>query len=546
MGQLGRYEILAELGRGAMGTVYQARDPKIDRTVALKTISVNGATAAEEEEYRQRFFREAQAAGKLAHPGIVTIFDICEDETTKTPYIVMEYIAGATLEQMTQPGNLPTPATALEWARQLAEALHYAHTQGIIHRDIKPANIIVTEEGRAKITDFGIAKLALTDFTMAGQVLGTPSFMSPEQLTGEKMDGRTDLFSLGIILYSLLTGGKPFTGENLTEVTFKVAYKDPPAVTQLVPSLSPEFDYVIARALAKSPSHRYQNGEEFAADLEDLIAAQTPRSRGAAKIAAWGETTLRNAASEPPLNLGKARALSGSTDSSQSASASAAAKTALLSKPAQPSTANLQGGDAGSKTSSDQNFSAGRKRTALFMRALGLPLTIRVAAIAALLFAVIIPYEAMHRPAPPVESQPVPPVAASHPATVAEEPLNMILPEPLVPKDPEKSAMLRIRCIHPFHSAELSLWIDGHPVKTWPLNGAGFKKKYGFMKTPIMGSFTHSFPIVPGNHLIRVRVATKNEAYDETQQIEGGFHARAETKLQITFGRAGEMQLEWE
>src|SRR5438874_1398682 len=279
--RLGRYEIVAELGHGAMGTVYQARDPRINRTVAIKTVQLRGASAEDDKEYLERFFREAQAAGKLAHPGIVTVYDVGEDEASKTPYIVMEYIAGATLEAMGQKGI--ELATVLELTKQLAEALHYAHAQGIVHRDIKPANIIVTGEGRAKITDFGVAKLTVSEFTQTGQVLGTPSYMSPEQLAGGKIDGRSDLFSLGVTLYTLLTGAKPFGGETVSEITFKVAYQDPVPATQLNAALTPDYDYVLQRALAKKAEERYRTGQEFAADLGDLSARTQPRSQRAAR-----------------------------------------------------------------------------------------------------------------------------------------------------------------------------------------------------------------------------------------------------------------------
>ncbi|MCI0348229.1 MAG: serine/threonine protein kinase [Acidobacteriales bacterium] len=261
-----------------MGTVYQARDPHIDRVVAIKTISVQSAEGAD-DEYRQRFFREAQAAGKLAHPGIVTVHDIGEDEATRIPFIVMECIAGQTLEQTMRSAGQRLPlATTLELVKQIAEALDYAHAQGIVHRDIKPANIIVTQEGRAKITDFGVAKLTLTDYTMPGQVLGTPSYMSPEQLSGEPVTGQSDLFSLGVILYSMLTGDRPFSADTVTALTFLVVYKDPTPVTELNTTLGTEFDHVIGRALAKKPADRYQRGLELAGDLEDLSQGRAPRS----------------------------------------------------------------------------------------------------------------------------------------------------------------------------------------------------------------------------------------------------------------------------
>jgi serine/threonine-protein kinase len=280
MHQLGRYEIVAELGRGAMGAVFRARDPKIDRTVAIKTISVPAGAAKDFEHYRQRFFREAQAAGRLSHPGIVTIYDVGEDEAAHTPFIVMECVEGESLDRLVAvaSGALPRAST-LELVQHIAEALDYAHGQGIVHRDIKPANIMVTAAGQPKIADFGIAKLAQAETTMPGQVVGTPAYMSPEQLNGKAVDGRSDLFSLGVIAYWLLTGIKPFDGYTLTEICVQVVTKDPAPPSQVAPGISQDHDYVLSRALAKDPALRYQRASEFAADLEDLRAGNKPRSR---------------------------------------------------------------------------------------------------------------------------------------------------------------------------------------------------------------------------------------------------------------------------
>jgi hypothetical protein len=280
MHQLGRYEIVAELGRGAMGAVFRARDPKIDRTVAIKTISVSAVASRDIEHYRQRFFREAQAAGRMSHPGIVTIHDVGEDETTHTPFIVMECVEGNSLDRLvatTSTGKLPRDM-ALKLLQQIAEALDYAHKQGIVHRDIKPANVMVTTEGQPKIADFGIAKLAMAETTLPGHVVGTPAYMSPEQLNGKGVDGRSDLFSLGVIAYWLLTGVKPFDGETLTEICVQVATKDPAPPSEISHNLNMDFDYVLSRALAKDPAMRYQNGQELAADLDDLCAGKKPRS----------------------------------------------------------------------------------------------------------------------------------------------------------------------------------------------------------------------------------------------------------------------------
>lgn len=280
MHQLGRYEIVAELGRGAMGAVFRARDPKIDRTVAIKTISVPASSKHDAEHYRQRFFREAQAAGRMSHPGIVTIYDVGEDETTQTPFIVMECVEGNSLDRLVAatPAGKLLREIALKLLRQIAEALDYAHRQGIVHRDIKPANIMVTAEGQPKIADFGIAKVAMAETTLPGHVVGTPAYMSPEQLNGKAVDGRSDLFSLGVIAYWLLTGVKPFDGDTFTEICVQVVTKDPTPPSEIMPGLSFDFDYVLSRSLAKDAAMRYQSGSEMAADLDDLSVGKKPRS----------------------------------------------------------------------------------------------------------------------------------------------------------------------------------------------------------------------------------------------------------------------------
>ena len=268
---LGRYELVAELGRGAMGVVYKARDPRIDRFVAVKTISLVGANPEEALEYRERFFQEAQAVGRLVHPGIVTVFDVGEEPETRTPYIVMEYVDGPSLNALLSEkgGKLPLE-TALQLTEQLAEALDCAHGQGVVHRDIKPANILVNSNGQAKITDFGIAKLNLAHLTLPGHVLGTPAYMSPEQLNGDPLDGRSDLFSLGVILYNMVSGHRPFQGNSVTTVCFKLANHDPLPPSAMDPDLPHGVDAIILRAMAKDPAERYQRGFEFALDVREL------------------------------------------------------------------------------------------------------------------------------------------------------------------------------------------------------------------------------------------------------------------------------------
>jgi serine/threonine protein kinase len=269
--RFGRYEILAELGRGAMGVVYKARDPKINRLVAVKTISLAGQPPEDEQEYRERFHREAEAAGRLSHPGIVTIFDVGEEPETRAPYIVMEFVGGQSLDKLLSGEDRRLPLeVALQLTHELAEALDCAHGQGVVHRDLKPANILLTEEGHAKIADFGVAKLNLANHTLGGRALGTPAYMSPEQLNGEAVDGRSDLFSLGIVLYTILTGYRPFQGNSALTVSYKVVNRDPIPATVLETELPQGLDYIISRAMAKDPAQRYQRGMEMALDIQDL------------------------------------------------------------------------------------------------------------------------------------------------------------------------------------------------------------------------------------------------------------------------------------
>jgi predicted Ser/Thr protein kinase len=269
--RIGRYEITGELGRGAMGAVYKALDPQIGRTVALKVILTRDLPPADLATYKERFYREARAAGKMSHPGIITVHDIAED-AYGTPYLVMEYVEGKTLDRLMAPeaGERMAVPQCLDIAIQIAEALDYAHRQGVVHRDIKPANILITPSGQAKIADFGVAKLMGTQYTQAGAVLGTPAFMAPEQLTGATVDARCDLFSFGVVLYWMLTGEKPFSGDTITAITYKVVHTAPLSARQLNPALPAEFDTVLLKCLAKNAAERYQTARELAADLQSL------------------------------------------------------------------------------------------------------------------------------------------------------------------------------------------------------------------------------------------------------------------------------------
>jgi len=289
--QFGRYEILGELGRGAMGIVYRARDPQIDRIVALKTVPLRGQEPDAETEYRMRFLNEAQAAGRLHHPGIVAVFDVGEEPEHHDPFIVLEYVPGEALNRVLKREKKLLLATALQFALEIAEALDYAHAQGVTHRDIKPGNILITPDGHPKIADFGIAKLNLAHFTLPGKVLGTPAYMAPEQLAGEGADGRSDLFSLAVILYTMVAGHSPFQGDSATTVCFKVANREPIPASALDLSLPPELDAVIARGMQKDPAKRFQTGEEFAAAIRELQSMSPAGSTTKSFVTTIGTTT---------------------------------------------------------------------------------------------------------------------------------------------------------------------------------------------------------------------------------------------------------------
>ena len=269
---LGRYQVEKELGKGAMGVVYQGRDPKINREVAIKTLALSREFEAEElDAVKQRFFREAETAGRLNHPNIVTIYDAGEEQDLA--YISMEFLKGDDLKPHTKPGALLPPKLVMEIVAKCADALDYAHAQNVVHRDIKPANIMYEAgSGAIKLTDFGIARITDSSKTKTGMVLGTPSYMSPEQLAGRKVDGRSDLFSLGVTLYQLLTAQLPFQAESMATLMYRIANEPQAPATSLRPGLPACVDGILERALQKNPDNRYQSGAQFAGELRACAA----------------------------------------------------------------------------------------------------------------------------------------------------------------------------------------------------------------------------------------------------------------------------------
>ena len=267
MSKLGRYQIVAELGKGAMGVVYRALDPMLDRTVAIKTINME-IELEEMVEYEARFYQEAKAAGGLNHPNIVTIYDI--GKSGDVAYMAMELLDGKELRAMMAPGKPMPVADAVDIAAQVAEGLGYAHEHDVVHRDIKPANIMIVRDGLVKITDFGIAHMRSTNIrTQTGFVLGSPKYLSPEQVAGKRAEPSSDIFALGVILYEMVTGKAPFTGEDVTGIMFQILNFVPPPPSSFNREAPEMLDFIVAKALAKSPQKRYSDAREMARDLRE-------------------------------------------------------------------------------------------------------------------------------------------------------------------------------------------------------------------------------------------------------------------------------------
>jgi serine/threonine protein kinase len=528
--RFGRYEILSELGRGAMGIVYKARDPKINRVVAVKTISLAGQNPEDEQEYRERFLREAEAAGQLSHPGIVTIFDVGEEPETRSPYIVMEFVAGQSLDKLLlSRGDRKLPVeTSVQIALELAEALDCAHGQGVVHRDLKPANILVAEDGHVKIADFGIAKLNLANATLAGRSLGTPAYMSPEQLNGGDVDGRSDLFSLGVVLYTILTGYRPFQGNSAMTVAFKVVNRDPIPATILDTELPPGLDYIISRAIAKDPSVRYQRGMEMALDLQELQQGREPWSKakqpGTSGIVVQGTNETGNTSPYP--------------------------------KP-RPARAHDQRIPNRRPSPAEKIFEAMQSRQLLAVAllcggflVLGLRMkraiipadhpgqTLRPAEVASVRPQLATPSPSQPPSAVAPASVPDTTQKAGHVGTAHLSAVKVARPVSSIAEAP---SMLEIEVEHKFAEAQLSLWIDDRLAYSHSLEGTDKKRLAVFHH--VEGHEFHALQIAPGKHLLRVQITSSSKPSEQTASVEGDFGSGTEKLLRIQFAKSGEMEL---
>ena len=520
--RFGRYEVVSEIGRGAMGAVYKARDPKINRFVAIKAISAISQSPEEEQDYRQRFFHEAEAAGRLVHPGIVTVFDVGEEAESRTPYIVMEYVGGQSLSGLlsSETNKLPLEM-ALRLTQEIADALDCAHAQGVVHRDIKPANILLSGDGHAKIADFGIAKLNLSNVTLPGYALGTPAYMSPEQVDGRPVDGRSDLFSLGVILYNMVTGHRPFQGNSAVTVCYKVANWDPLPATSFDLDLPPEVDALIGRAIAKDPAHRYQRGAEFAREaraLRQRMSGMVPSSSLAA-----------------PLNR---QASPVNSTQNQPAPSRAAAPPAATRPEMAPGTLAL--------------FAAALVVLGGFGIVLfGVPFHKRSGSAnpVAQTLPSVAPRKSAQWPAPPVPepevalapaeiSKSVPPHVQARAArlTKASVKPSPALAQAEAPPPPQAPAVLpvklKIEVQHHFAAGKVSLWVDDKLAYSADLRGATKRRLAVFHD--VAGSDSAEVSVPAGQHTLRVNGSASPD-FDESKTITAQFDTGNEKVLRVNF-----------
>jgi serine/threonine-protein kinase len=495
-----------------MGVVYRAHDPDLGRDVALKVIRP-AVEAAEEgpTRYEQRFFNEARAAARLSHPAIVVVHDVGRDPASGALFMALELLRGHTLQAIIRDGG-PLPwRDALSLVERVAEGLHHAHEGGIVHRDVKPANIMVLESGQPKVMDFGIAKVEASQLTATGQLFGTPLYMSPEQALGRPVDARSDVFSLGAVLYEMLSGRRAFAGDSVHHIVLQVVEGKPRPATSLVPDLPRDLDYVLARCLAKEPARRYPSGRALAEDLRDILSGARPRGRDSwqAPEEPKGERTLVSAPGGLPAARATARA------------------TLLSSKDAVGARA------AGRLVSSN----------------------VKLLLAAALLAAAAgAGYLARSTPSP-TAAQPVPsPVStATTPAVVPAPPATVSASSPAPPSALDRvgalftrpdPAQLVIDFEHTLKTGTLRVWVDEKLVIEERLDSRITKSIAGLKLRK--GRLQGSLDVNPGRHEVRVQVAWEDSR--KTESIWANFKPGTKQELQARLRGIGglrDLSLKW-
>jgi serine/threonine protein kinase len=524
--QFGSYEIVAELGRGAMGIVYKALDSQSGRMVALKTVLLRGHDREQEEEFRKRFVCEAQAAGRLRHPGIIAIYDAGENQENHDPYVVLEFVTGEPLSKILAREGKLSLSRALQVAEEIAEALDYAHGQGVVHRGIKPGNILISEEGRAKIADFGIAHLNLAHLTQPA------AYMAPEQLSGEGADGRSDLFSLGVILYAMVTGHSPFQGNSMDTVCFKVVNRDPMPVSALDMDLPPALDVVISKAMAKDPAKRYQRGSEFMEDLRRLTPQ--PEATSAILRAISGPRIKTNLTSVPP------KAASARVQKEQLVHAplrktpfkhltiGAALVVVLILVAFRAQRAIVVRSEAKSEIEAQKKGTSTPTPPAATSIA-----NARASIIAEMEVASSTPAADPATPSLAVRTNTLAKTAPRRVSVKTRSNASISLPAtlPVVKHVVAPLSTLELAVEHQFKEAVLFVWVDDQLTLTHPLHGvkAVFKEAHGVD--------SESVQIPSGTHQLRVRAQSSDLAIDLSKTISADFTPGGEKTLRITFDK---------
>jgi serine/threonine protein kinase len=495
---LGRYEIQGEIGRGTMGVVYKALDPALGRAVALKTVHLAfSVPESERAVYEKRFLSEAKIAAALSHPGIVVVHDVGRDPDSETLYIALEYLRGETLDALTAGGRPMDWREALRITAAVAEGLDHAHSHGVVHRDVKPANIMVLASGEPKIMDFGIAKVPTSQLTSAGEFFGTPSYMSPEQAEGEGVDARSDIFSLGCVLYLLLTGKRAFDGPNVPAILSRVSHKEPPPPSSLVPGLPAHVDKVVAHALAKPPGDRYPDARSLAEDIEDVRAGRPPQH-----VQGW----------QPPPPAEGTLVASGPWPRRETEP--------LGVRPAAPAT------PTGSATSRERR---------------GVTLVAWVAGLAVLLGLVAL----LRAPSPGPDASGASPAPDRTPAA-GETPESSSSSSRFLGLFKKKDAQLEVVVEHSLRSGSVKVWVDDDLVIEEKLRSQSVRRVLGKVLSR-HGSVAKIVDVSPGEHDVKVRVEGEGDAW--SRQIQGTFESEKKRRLGVNLGGIPglrkDLSLEW-
>jgi serine/threonine protein kinase len=524
--KLGRYEILAELGQGMMGVVYKAMDPVLGRLVALKVIRVPIPIADEERDLlEQRFLLEANMAAGLSHPNIVVVHDVGRDPGSETPFMALEYLEGRTLAQTIARGGIAHWRDAVRMTAQLADALHHAHGRGIVHRDIKPANIMVVSSGTPKLLDFGIAKASAAQLTADGQCWGTPSYMSPEQAFGTTLDGRSDLFSLGSVLYELLTGRRAFAGANIPQIMNRIAQENPELPSSIDPTLPTELDTVVMRALAKDPAQRYANGRAMVEDLEDVLHGKALRPRTGLvqpigtsfksdpnEVSDWSPTMALPVITHAQRH-GATRAIPWGLGALLGISLGFAAR-------------ELESGSLRSAETSTATMSMA-------------PGAVAVARVTQPEPWIVTPTQLPVTLPPPMATKPM---SAPLPRTerVPPQPQPLVTTSILAPNAKSAMARVAISVEHGFKSGRLKVWVDDTLVLEKTLSG--IEKKSVLFFTKSKGRLAEVVDVAPGERMFRVEV-DGDEDQHRGGQVPGVLRSHETRLLEVKVGN--QMQLGW-